>query len=119
MTIDSFLVKITKTPEMVTFDETLAVIDAHYDYAPTRFTNGNLANKAGQNTGSCKVLAFCQLHELTEEQTLACFGGYYREDVLSNPSGNDHQNIRNFMVTGWKGVDFDKMPLKAKAGVHS
>jgi hypothetical protein len=33
------------------------------------------------------------------------WGQYYR-DVLATPDGTDHQNIRNFMKTGWEGVDF-------------
>ncbi|WP_188863865.1 HopJ type III effector protein, partial [Aliivibrio fischeri] len=46
--------------------------------------------------------------------TLACFGQYYRHDVLENPQGDDHQNIRNFMVTGWAGVQFKTQALQAK-----
>lgn len=114
MTIDNFLNKLATSPEAITFDEAIEVIDANYDFSPTQFINGKLKNKAGQNSGSCKLLAFCKLQDLTEEQTLACFGGYYREDVLSNPSGTDHQNIRNFMVSGWNGVKFEKMPLVSK-----
>lgn len=44
------------------------------------------------------------LHKLTKEQTLNGFGGYYREDVLKNPQGTDHEQIRNFMNHGWDGV---------------
>jgi hypothetical protein len=54
------------------------------------------------------------LNRLSEQQMLACFGAYYRDDVLKNPDGTDHQNIRNFMKTGWAGVAFDSMPLRAK-----
>ena len=34
------------------------------------------------------------------------WGQYYR-DVLKNPDGDDHQNIRNFMKYGWEGVPFE------------
>jgi hypothetical protein len=44
-----------------------------------------------------------QMQELTPEATLACFGSYYFEDVLGNPNGTDHQNIRNFMKTAGMG----------------
>ena len=47
-----------------------------------------------------------KLQNLSEEATLACFGAYYYEDVLKNPNGTDHQNIRNFMKTGWDGIAF-------------
>jgi len=113
MNIDAFLKKLSDTPDTVTFDDTMATIGAAYAFTPASFTNGEVKNEAGQNNGSCKLLAFAMLNQLTKVQTLACFGAYYREDVLKNPDGSDHQNIRNFMKTGWSGVKFDSMPLRA------
>jgi hypothetical protein len=55
------------------------------------------------------------LNNLNQEQTLACFGDYYREDVLKNPEGNDHGNIRNFMNTGWNGIKFEDQALQVKS----
>lgn len=114
MNIEAFLKKLNDAPESVTFDDTMAVINACYDFTPAAFTNGDVRNEAGQNSGSCKLLAFAMLNGLSEEQTLACFGAYYREDVLKNPSGTDHQNIRNFLKHGWSGVKFEHTPLQAK-----
>ncbi|RXJ73677.1 type III effector [Veronia nyctiphanis] len=114
MQLENFLSKLNTFPETVEFDEVITLIDSLYDFSPTRFNNGDLTNKAGQNSGSCKILAFAQENQLTQEQALACFGKYYREDVLGNPSGSDHQNIRNFMSTGWSGVTFEKSPLIKK-----
>ncbi len=114
MKIDAFLKKLNDAPDTVTFDDTMAVINDTYEFTPAAFTNGALRNEAGQNSGSCKLFAFAQLNGLSEQQTLACFGAYYREDVLKNPDGTDHQNIRNFMKTGWAGVRFDSMPLRPK-----
>lgn len=114
MNIDTFLKKLNDHPESVTFDDTMAVINASYEFTPAAFTNGEVRNDAGQNAGSCKLFAFALLNGLSEEQTLACFGAYYREDVLKNPAGTDHQNIRNFMKTGWSGVKFEGMALRAK-----
>ena len=114
MTIDSFLQKLSAAPETVEFTDTMAAIEAAYDYTPAAFNNGELLNEAGQNEGSCKLFAFAQLQGLSEAQTLACFGQYYRNDVLQHPDGNDHQNIRNFMQTGWSGIRFDGKPLSAK-----
>ncbi|HYD94980.1 MAG TPA: HopJ type III effector protein [Noviherbaspirillum sp.] len=116
MKLNAFLKKLNDQPESVTFDDTMAAIAEHYDFTPAAFTNGALRNEAGQNSGSCKLLAFAQLNGLSKDQTLACFGAYYREDVLKNPEGSDHQNIRNFMRHGWDGVRFDSMPLQAKQG---
>ena len=99
---------------MVSFDETMEVIDAMYDFTPAAFSNGTLNNDAGQNSGSCKLFAFAKLHGLASRQTLACFGDYYRKDVLGNPEGNDHQNIRNFMKTEWAGINFSTDALILK-----
>ena len=106
MILEVFLETLKDSPETIEFDQTMAVIDETYKFTPTAFRNGDLTNEAGQNSGSCKIYAFGQLHDLSEEETLACFGHYYREDVLRHPDGTDHQNIRNFMKTGWTGIKF-------------
>jgi hypothetical protein len=106
ITLVEFLHQI-KTQTPVSFAQTIAVISENYHYKPSTFRNGNLENAAGQNEGSCKIFAFAQLNGLTEPQTLACFGDYYRVDVLENPNGNDHQNIRQFIAHGWNGITFD------------
>ena len=101
------LVKIESQPELVEFSEVITVISENYYYQPCKFNNGELVNEAGTNEGSCKIFAFAQLHHLSEQATLACFGQYYREDVLQNPQGNDHGNIRNFIKQGWQGITFE------------
>lgn len=106
MSLDTFLSTLKTNPETIEFTDTMAVIDALYQFTPTQFNNGGLLNEAGQNNGSCKIFAFGKLQGLTEAETLACFGAFYREDVLGNPNGDDHQNIRNFMQFGWGGVEF-------------
>jgi hypothetical protein len=106
--------KITQAPETITFSEVIAHIDAHYDFTPTRFTNGTAVNEAGQNNGSCKIFSFAKLRGLTQDQTLVLFGDYYRVDVLGNPDGTDHQNIRNFILHGWEGTQFDGEALREK-----
>lgn len=110
----TLLEKLQQSLETITFPEVIAYIDANYDFSPTRFTNGNTINEAGQNNGSCKIFAFAKLQGLTQAQTLALFGDYYRVDVLGNPSGIDHQNIRNFMLTGWEGIHFEGEALSRK-----
>jgi hypothetical protein len=114
MQLEQFLTKLNNSPESVQFEDTMATIEANYDYQASAFTNGNAENSAEQNQGSCKLLAFAKLQGFSVEQTLACFGRYYREDVLGNPEGDDHQNIRQFMANGWDGVSFAVTPLTAK-----
>ena len=114
MTIAAFLEKLNTTPEAITFAESIAVIEANYDFTPTAFENGLQHNAAGENSGSCKLFAFAEIQNLTEAATLSCFGAYYYEDVLQNPDGTDHQNIRNFMKTGWDGIAFYGSPLELK-----
>jgi hypothetical protein len=107
----NFIEKI-KNKEIVSFTQTLAHIDEHYTFVPTAFTNGNQVNKAGENNGSCKVFSFAKLNGLSKEETLLLFGNFY-QDVLSTPNATDHQNIRNFMATGWEGIQFETEALKA------
>lgn len=114
MSVDVFLKRLRETPDQIEFSETIAAIDGAFEFTPTAFTNGELRNEAGQNSGSCKLLSFAKLQGFTEAETLACFGRYYREDVLQHPQGSDHQNIRNFMRTGWAGVAFDGQALRPR-----
>ena len=115
MTIPAFLEKLKNTPNAITFQETIAVIEANYNFEPTAFENGLQHNAANENNGSCKLFAFAELQQLSQEATLACFGAYYTEDVLKNPESTDHQNIRNFMKTGWDGIAFYGEPLTLKS----
>ena len=118
MDVKALLEKIRTRPDAVEFDEVMAVIAEHYLYTETRFTNGpdadQVVNEAGINAGSCRIFAFARLNGLNERQTLACFGRYYREDVLGKPDGRDHANIRGFMRHGWTGIRFDGEPLRVR-----
>jgi len=108
MTLDEFLLRV-KHGESVSFQDSMHIIDQHYRYLPTAFSNGlteALQNQAGQNEGSCKIFAFARLNKLDKDQTLALFGDYYLVDVLGNPQGSDHLNIRTFMRDGWAGIVF-------------
>jgi hypothetical protein len=55
------------------------------------------------------------LQNLLQPETLACFGAYYFEEVLGDPEGTNHQNIRNFIKTGWLGIQFEGEALTLKA----
>jgi len=110
----NFLQQLNDTPQNTSFEDTMLIIDQNYHFKPCEFKNGDLLNMENQNNGSCKIFAFAQLHNLTEQQTLHCFGDYYRSDVLKNPADTDHQNIRNFIKTGWNGISFNASPLSKK-----
>lgn len=114
MRIEDFLSKLRSNPESISFTNTIEVIDAHYHFTPVRFTNGTAVNEAGANSGSCKLFSFAKLQQLSKEETLACFGDYYRVDVLQHPEATNHANIRNFMITGWEGISFDADALQQK-----
>lgn len=113
MKVDTFLTKLKDRPTEIEFNETMLVIDENYTFEPTAFINGGLNNDSGQNSGSCKLFAFAKKQGLSKEETLACFGHYY-QDVLNNPLGDNHQNIRNFIKTGFGGLRFEKDPLVEK-----
>ncbi len=111
-TVADLINQIKQQEKDVAFEQVIKVIEDNYQYHPALFSNGELVNDAGTNEGSCKIFYFAQLNTLNQQQTLACFGRYYREDVLANPAGNDHGNIRNFMKTGWQGIEFKSAALQ-------
>lgn len=114
MSIQAFLEKVKQTPNEITFPETIAVIEENYNFTPTAFQNGTQHNAAGENSGSCKLFSFAKLQNLSKEETLACFGAFYFEEVLGDPNGTNHQNIRNFINLGWDGIKFEGNALEAK-----
>ncbi len=113
MSITAFISKLKTNPDSISFEETITIIDTHYTFKPSLFKNGEVTNNSGENTGSCKIFSFAKLHELNVEETLSCFGRHYKK-VLDTPEDTDHQNIRNFMRTGWDGILFEKETLSAK-----
>ncbi|MBX9807984.1 MAG: HopJ type III effector protein [Flavobacteriaceae bacterium] len=114
MSITSFLEKLKQAPNDISFSETIAVIDGNYDFTPTTFDNGTQHNAEGENSGSCKLFAFAKTQNLSQAETLACFGAYYFEEVLGDPKGTNHQNIRNFIKLGWEGIQFEGEALTLK-----
>lgn len=106
MQLTEFLTKVSTAPQQINFSDTIALIDANYRFTPTAFRNGDFHNDVGQNSGSCKIFSFAQLQSLTPEQTLHCFGDYYRIEVLQHPGEQNHLNIRNFIRYGWEGIAF-------------
>lgn len=115
MSISYFLQKLKQAPNSIIFSETIAVIEENYNFTPTDFDNGTQHNAAGENSGSCKLFAFAKLQNLSQAETLACFGTYYFDEVLGNPEGINHQNIRNFIKTGWDGIQFEGEVLVLKS----
>lgn len=114
MTVAELVQKIKTQAENIQFSEIIETVDAKYTFTPTAFKNGETMNEANQNNGSCKVFSFAKNQKLTKEETLACFGDYYRKDVLENPEKTDHQNIRNFVNFGWQGIFFEGEALSEK-----
>jgi len=114
MDLKGLLKNLNDAPDSIAFNEVIALIESLYDFTPTAFSNDGLVSEAGQNSGSCKIFSFARLHGLSLQQTLHCFGAYYRDDVLKHPQGTDHQNIRRFMTTGWAGIDFQGEALTPK-----
>lgn len=102
----------------VEFQEVMEILDGAYDFVPTRYTSGHgtpaaVENEAGTNSGSCKVFAFAKIHGLDQDATLRLFCEHYQQ-VLGDPEGATHLNVRNFMTNGWDGIVFDGEPLVEK-----
>ncbi|MBW7472795.1 HopJ type III effector protein [Marinobacter sp. M216] len=95
------------------FDDTLALIDRHFEYQPTGFHNGPLHNPAGENAGSCRVFALGRYCTLPEAETLQLFAQHYQQ-VMGDPVGDSHGNIRQFISTGWSGIRFEDEPLRLR-----
>ncbi|MDF4201315.1 HopJ type III effector protein [Maribacter sp. SA7] len=112
MTLAEFKKKLTTAPKDVSFSDTMGVIDSKYSFTPTAYTNGSVSNEVGQNSGSCKLFSFAIKEGLTKEETLTCFGQYYFDEVLLDLKGTSHQNIRNFIETGFEGLSFEGEALK-------
>ena len=115
MTLEQFISQLTTAPNSIEFKQVMELIEQHYEYSPASFRNGpEVFNEAGANEGSCKIFAFAQLEGLSENDTLACFGAFYRDDVLGQPDADNHGNIRAFMQSGWDGIAFDGAALVKK-----
>merc|ERR1712048_866581 len=68
----------------------------------------------GTNAGSCKVFSMGKLLKLPKDCVLLCFAEHYKQ-VLGDPEGTTHGNIRAFMKHGWDGVEFpDGLALAPK-----
>ena len=91
-------------------------------YTPTAFRVGvgseaENANKAGENEGACRVLAFAKLHSLSKREAVALFA-QHAADVAADPNGTSHKNIRGLMAGGMTSLRFEPFsaqPLKPKA----
>ena len=98
MKLEQLLEQLDSKPENTEFQDVIDVIDENYRYTPTRFTNGlgesAIINEAGENEGSCKIFSFARINDLTAEQTLNCFGRFYRDDVLKNQKDQDQQRAQ-------------------------
>ena len=112
--LERFLNRLRTHPEAIEFPDTVALINRLYRFVPTSFRCGTVINEAGRNNGACKLFAFARLHDLPVEETLALFGAFHRSDVLRDPDGDSHPNIRQFMLTGWQGIEFDDVALRAR-----
>ena len=114
MTPQEFIERLKTEPTTLDFEDTISTIEEHFTYVPVTFQNSELTNNGGENEGSCKIFAFGQIMQLSQQETLNCFGRFYREDVIKKPEGNDHANIRQFMKSGWDGIKFSVPALVKK-----
>jgi len=112
MTQDEYI-ETLKSGEKMQFEDLMLIIDQDYNYTPAAFSNGEVENSIDENQGSAKLFCFAAVNQLSPLETLHCFGQYYQE-VLNDPEGDSHANIRNFIIYGWEGLKFDSPVLDRK-----
>lgn len=95
------------------FSEIITHIDEKFNHTPTAFINGALRNESDQNQGSAKVLFYAKIKQMSKEDTLKLFAEHY-EAVLNDANETSHQNIRNFMNSGFDGLVFEGVVLTEK-----
>lgn len=102
----------------ILFQDVIATIKRHYECTPCPFRTGSgttreTVNPAGTNSASCLLLAFASRLGLDQRTTLELYGEHYH-NVLADPGGTAHGNIRAFMANGWAGVIIDGAPLRLR-----
>jgi hypothetical protein len=63
--VKTFLAQLKEKPESMTFEGTMAMIEAECEYMKKSFSVNGLASTSDQNQGSCKILSFARLVGLT------------------------------------------------------
>ena len=112
MTQDEYI-EILKSGAKMKFEDLMSIIDQDYEYTPAAFSNGEVENSVDENQGSAKLFCFAAVNQLSALETLHCFGQHYQE-VLNDPKGDSHANIRNFITYGWEGLKFESPVLNKK-----
>lgn len=100
------------------FQDVINTIRKHYECTPVAFRTGagtprETGNAAGTNMASSQLLAYARRLGLDAATTVALYGEHYR-DVLADPGGTSHPNIRAFMANGWAGVNMPEEPLRLR-----
>ncbi|MFZ5756236.1 MAG: HopJ type III effector protein [Pseudomonadota bacterium] len=106
------------TDSSLMFQEVMSTIRRHYECTPVAFSVGEstpspVRNPAGTNAASSQLLAFGKRLGLDEQTLLGLYAEHYR-DVLADPAGSNHANIRAFMTGGWAGVSLPADPLRLR-----
>lgn len=104
--------------KFLVFQDVMTILRRHYEFTPTAFVTGSgtpaqVENAATANQASCLLLAAARRLGLDPAATLRLYGEHYR-DVLADPAGTAHGNIRAFMANGWAGVVFAGDPLRLR-----
>jgi len=89
--------------EELSFAQIIDTLDQHFSFLPGAFSVGQVESSESENQKSLRVLAFAQMMQLPKEQALKLWGEHYRQ-VLQEPEGTSHGNIRAFLVGGFEAV---------------
>ncbi len=82
----------------------IAAINAIYSVPPQVFAVGDQENRSGESKGSLAILGFARANGLSNIfEILPMFGEAY-DEVLADPNGTSHANIRALTKHGMDGV---------------
>ena len=107
----ALIARANESPDSIEFEDTIGAIDAGYDFTSVAFEVGPVSNAGGTNMGSAKIFSLAKLGGLSADATLHLFGRYYRDDVLKNPDGDDHANIRAFQARAIRATALERAPI--------
>ena len=89
--------------KLLGFDAVSVALEAFFNFTDMPMQIGSVKNEVGQNLGSKIRCAVAVELGASKEELLSWFGVFHKE-VLADPDGDNHPNIRAIMEHGIAGI---------------